>query len=140
MARRLPARFARYAAMLGPDRLGGQTVAAFGLKIANAGASFLLSLMVARLFGAAGSGHFGIAVTTVTILSYVVLGGLDYTVVRTAAGDLREGKPGAARGAIRAAARIVLDSVIGCTGRSSSDTLRNISTIFCLHAATRGWS
>ena len=108
MARRLPARFARYAAMLGPDRLGGQTVAAFGLKIANAGASFLLSLMVARLFGAAGSGHFGIAVTTVTILSYVVLGGLDYTVVRTAAGDLREGKPGAARGAIRAAARIVL--------------------------------
>ncbi len=108
MARRLPPRLARYTAMLGPDRLGGQTVAAFGLKIANAGASFVLSLMVARLFGASGSGHFGIAVTTATILSYVVLGGLDYTVVRTAAGDLREGKPGAARGAVRSALRVVL--------------------------------
>ena len=34
MGRRLPPRLARYAAMLAPDRLGGQTVAAFGLKIA----------------------------------------------------------------------------------------------------------
>ena len=93
--------------MLGPDRLGGQTVAAFGLKIVNAGISFGLSLLVARRFGAAGSGHFGIAVTTATILSYIVLAGLDYTVVRTAAGDLREGKRGAARGVMRAAGGLV---------------------------------
>lgn len=108
MATRLPPRLARYAAMLGPDRLGGQTVVAFGLKIANAGASFALSLIVARLFGPAGSGHFGLAVSTVTIVTFIVLGGLDYTVVRVAAGDLREGNPGAARGAVRSAARVVL--------------------------------
>ena len=107
MRRPLNPRLARYAAMLGPDRLGGQTVAAFGLKIVNAATSFALSLLVARRFGAAGSGHFGIAVTTVTILSYLVLAGLDYTVVRTAAGDLREGKRGAARGAVRAAGTAV---------------------------------
>ena len=102
----LPHRYAHYARMLGTDRLGGQTVVAFGLKIGNAGASFGLSLIVARLFGATGSGHFGIAVTTVTILSYVVLCGLDYTVVRTAAGDLREGKRGAARGVVTRAAQV----------------------------------
>ena len=116
MRRPLPARYARYAQMLGTDRLGGQTVMAFGLKIANAGASFGFSLIVARLFGAVGSGHFGIAVTTVTMLSYVVLGGLDYTVVRTAAGDLREGKQGAARGVINRAAQVVAVISIAVVG------------------------
>lgn len=94
--------------MLGQDRLGGQTVLAFGLKIWSAVASFGLSLLIARTFGAAGSGHFGIAVTTITILSYAVLLGLDYTVVRVAAGDLREGRRDAARGAVATGARIVL--------------------------------
>ncbi len=113
MRRPVPVRYAHLARMLGTDRLGGQTVVAFGLKIGNAAASFGLSLIVARLFGASGSGHFGIAVTTVTILSYIVLGGLDYTVVRAAAGDLREGKQGAARGVVTRAAQIVaLSSVM----------------------------
>lgn len=94
--------------MLSPNRLGGQTLMAFALKIWNAGASFALSWLIARHFGAAGSGHFGIAVTTVTVLSYVALAGLDYTVVRTAAGDLREGKRAEARGTIVAAGRAVL--------------------------------
>ena len=80
---------------------------AFGLKIWGAAASFGLSLLIARTYGAAGSGHFGIAVTTVVILGYIVIAGLDYTVVRIAAGDLREGKPAAARGAIAAGARAV---------------------------------
>ncbi len=97
----------RLIAAFGRDRLGGQTVLVFGLKIWNAAASFALSWLIARAFGAAGSGHFGIAVTTITILSYVVLTGLDYTVVRVVAGDLREGKRDQARGVVVAALRIV---------------------------------
>ncbi len=73
---------------------------AFGLKIWTAVASFGVSWLIARQFGAAGSGHFGIAVSTLTILCFFVLGGLDVIMVRIAAGDLREGNRAAARGAI----------------------------------------
>ncbi len=38
----------------------------------------------------------------------------------------------------RTAACTVLVSVMLCTGRSSSDTLRSAETIFCRHAATAG--
>lgn len=95
-------------ALIRPDRLGGQTIIAFCLKIVSAVASFVLSLIIARTFGAAGSGLFGIAVTTVTILSYLVLVGLDYTLIRLVAGDLREGHKGSARGVVAAAVRGVL--------------------------------
>lgn len=108
MKPRMPARLRPLFAMLGRDRLGGQAVLAFGLKIWSAAASFGLSLLIARQFGAAGSGHFGIAVTSVTILSYLVLLGLDYTLVRVASGDIREGHRDAARGAVVTGARIVL--------------------------------
>lgn len=91
-------------AALGPGRLGGQTVLALGLKVCNAVASFGLSWLIARHFGAAGTGKFGIAVTTMTIISYFVLCGMDTNVVRTVAGDLREGKTAEARGAVRTAA------------------------------------
>lgn len=95
------------AAMLAPGRLGGQTVLAFGLKIWAAAASFGLSWLIARAYGAAGSGVFAIGVTTVTILSYLALVGLDYIVVRDASGDLREGKQDRARGVVRSAALAV---------------------------------
>ena len=97
----------RLIAAFGKNRLGGQTVLVFGLKIWSAAASFALSWLIARAFGAAGSGHFGIAVTTITILSHVVLSGLDYTVVRVVAGDLREGKQAQAKGVVLAAVRFV---------------------------------
>ena len=100
-------RFNSAVAMLAPGRLGGQTVLAFALKIWAAAASFGLSLLIARQFGAAGSGYFAIGVNTVTMLSYLVLLGLDYIVVRDAAGDLREGKQAAARGVVRSAALVV---------------------------------
>ena len=90
--------------MLGPGRLGGQTMIALGLKVCNAIASFGLSWLIARSFGAAGTGKFGIAVTTMTIVSYFVLCGMDTNVIRTVAGDLRENKLGQARGAVRTAA------------------------------------
>lgn len=90
--------------MLGPGRLGGQTVIALALKAGNAVASFGLSWLIARSFGAAGTGKFGIAVTTMTIVSYFVLCGMDTNVIRTVAGDLREKKLGEAKGAVQVAA------------------------------------
>lgn len=101
-------RFKLAAAMLAPGRLGGQTVMAFALKIWAAGASFGLSLLIARQFGASGTGIFAIGVNTVTMLSYLVLLGLDYIVVRDASGDLREGKQARARGVVRSAAIAVM--------------------------------
>ena len=102
-----PGRRQKLRAMLQHDRLAGQTLLVFGLKILNAGASFGLSLLIARAFGASGSGYFGICVTTVTVMSYVVLSGLDYTVLRIASGDLREGEHAKARGVVVAACRIL---------------------------------
>lgn len=89
------------------DRLGGQSVLAFGLKIWGAVASFALSWLIARHFGPAGSGEFGIAVTTVMITHYVVLLGFDTILVRSVAGDLHEGKQAEARGTVIAVGRAV---------------------------------
>ncbi|MDQ2878626.1 MAG: polysaccharide biosynthesis C-terminal domain-containing protein [Pseudomonadota bacterium] len=91
-----------------PDRLGAQTVMTFGLKIWTATASFGVTWLIARQFGASGSGQFGIAVSTLTILAFIVLAGVDTTVVRIAAGDLREGNLAAARGVIAGGSRLVL--------------------------------
>jgi O-antigen/teichoic acid export membrane protein len=90
------------------DRLGGQSVIAFGLKSWGAVASFALNWLIARKFGPAGSGAFGIALSTLTIASYCVLAGLDTIVVRTVAGDLAEHKTAAAHGVIVAVRRTVV--------------------------------
>lgn len=82
------------------NRLGGQSVLAFGLKLWGAVASFGLNWLIARHFGPAGSGQFGIALTTLTITSYCVLAGLDTIVVRTVAGDLAQHKTAEARGVV----------------------------------------
>nr|WP_310522678.1 polysaccharide biosynthesis C-terminal domain-containing protein [Polymorphobacter sp.] len=94
--------------LLSPQRLGGQTVMALGLKVCNALASFCLSWLIAQKFGAAGTGKFGIAITSMTIISYFVLSGMDTNVVRTVAGDLRQGKKAEARGVVQVAAFGVL--------------------------------
>ena len=89
------------------NRLGGQSVLAFGLKLWGAVASFGLNWLIARHFGPAGSGQFGIALTTLTITSYCVLVGLDTIVVRTVAGDLAQHKTGEARGVVTSVAKAV---------------------------------
>lgn len=89
------------------DRLGGQAVIAFALKAWGAVASFALNWLIARHFGPAGSGEFGIALTTLTITSYCILAGLDAIVVRSVAGDLAEHKTAEARGVVRSVARYV---------------------------------
>ncbi len=90
------------------DRLGGQSVIAFGLKAWGALASFALSWLIARRFGPAGSGQFGIALSTLTITSYCVLAGLDTIVVRAVAGDLAEHKTALAHGTIVVVRRTLL--------------------------------
>ncbi len=89
-------------------RLGGQSVLAFGLKSWGAVASFALNWLIARRFGPAGSGQFGIALSTLTITSYFVLAGLDTIVVRTVAGDLAEHKTAAAHGVVTTVRRTLL--------------------------------
>lgn len=89
-------------------RLGGQSVLAFGLKSWGALASFGLNWLIARHFGPAGSGQFGIALSTLTIMSYLVLAGLDTIVVRSVAGDLAEHKAAAAHGVVVAVRRTLL--------------------------------
>lgn len=112
--------------LLEPGRLGGQTVMALGLKVWNAVASFGFSWLIAQHFGAAGSGKFGIAVTTMTITSYFVLSGMDTNVVRAVAGDLREGKQAQARGAIQTAVTGVMTMFL------------LVATVFWLVRATFG--
>jgi len=89
-------------------RLGGQAVIAFGLKAWGAVASFALSWLIARHFGPSGSGQFGIAMSTLTIAAYCVVGGLDTIVVRTVAGDLAQQKGATAHGTVVAVRRSLL--------------------------------
>ena len=88
-------------------RIGGQTLLAFGVRGFGAAASFALSWLIARQFGPTGTGLFGLAQTTMTITGYAVLLGLDFMLIRSVAGDLREGKVAAARGTVVAIVRVL---------------------------------
>lgn len=104
----------RIRALLSSDRIGGQTVMAFGLKGVGAAAAFAMSWLIARAFGAAGAGTWGLVVTTVGILAVVAAGGLDTQLMRAAAGDHREKRPDLAAAAVRAVAwRLALSGGIG---------------------------
>ena len=76
-----------------------ETIAAFAIKLVGAVLSFGFSFLVARHLGAAGSGNFALALTTALFASAISLIGLDYVLLRTMAGDIRDGKQAAARGA-----------------------------------------
>lgn len=89
------------------DRLGGQAVLSFALKIVTAVASFGLNWLIARRFGPSGTGLYGIAMTTFVLTTYFVIMAQDYIVVRNVAGDMREGKTSEAGGVVRMAALYV---------------------------------
>ena len=82
-----------------------EAIAAFAIKLVGAGLSFGFSFMVARTLGATGNGNFALALTTALTASAISLLGLDYVLLRTMAGDIREGNTAAARGASRTALR-----------------------------------
>ncbi len=98
----LPRRLAGYV-QRNPEML--QTIAAFGVKLFGAGVSFFFNFLIARHFGASGTGGYGLALTTATVAGTLALFGLDYILLRTIAGDLKVGDQAEARGAVRTVGR-----------------------------------
>ena len=76
-------------------------LAAYGLKAANALTAFAATALLARMAGPAVVGNYSFAVVTATLLGIIALHGLDLVMLREAAGDLRQGNSGAARGVLR---------------------------------------
>lgn len=85
-----------------------QTLAAFGVKLAGAATSFLFNFLIARHFGAVGTGGYALALTTATVTGTLSLFGLDYILLRTVAGDLKVGAIAEARGTVRTITRGVI--------------------------------
>lgn len=79
----------------------GEFLLAVALKLAGAGASFVITFVLARVLGATGTGHYALAIATITTVSQIALLNLDQIAVRTVGGDVREGAWEAARLAIR---------------------------------------
>ena len=78
-------------------RLWSPVFIAYGISGGVAVASFLSTLILARLAGAAVIGEYALAVSTATLLTSFTFLGLDRILVREVAGDLREGNAAAAR-------------------------------------------
>lgn len=89
--------------LITPLRL--QMATGFVARGASAVASFALSWLIARQFGAAGVGLYSVALTTATLCATLSLMGLEYVTVRQAARTLALGSPGEARRALAAATR-----------------------------------
>lgn len=68
-------------------RLEFQAIVAFMIKGIGAAFSFLLSWFIARRFGAAGSGQFGLVLATVQLCGFVAIAGADQVLMRTLARD-----------------------------------------------------
>lgn len=85
-----------------------QTLASFAVKLFGAALSFGLSLLIARLYGAAGTGFFALALTTTVIVSVISLVGLDSLLLRSVSRDIQLGKISEVHGQVRAATFAVL--------------------------------
>ncbi len=106
----LPRRLAGYVRRH-PELL--QTLAAFGVKLFGAVISFVFNFLIARHFGASGTGGYGLALTTATVGGTFALFGLDYILLRTVAGDLKVGAQAQARGIVRTIGRGVAGIAFG---------------------------
>lgn len=85
-----------------------RTISAMVLRLWGAFASFVLTVLVARVAGATVTGHYALAVSTVMLGALFAVAGLDQIMVRAIGGDLREGRTAEARAALRATLRRVL--------------------------------
>ena len=83
------------------------TLVSLALRIFGAIASFIVTFLVARLYGPATSGEYALAIQTAMTASTLLVLGLDLITVRTIAGDLREGRKDRARAALMEASRAV---------------------------------
>lgn len=84
----------------------GKALIAVVLKAAAAGSALLLQWLIARIYGADGSGLFAIMATTVTLIGMTAVWGQDYLALRNVAGDLAEKRFDVARGHARASIAI----------------------------------
>lgn len=64
-------------------------------------ASFVSTMLLARIAGPAVIGDYALAMSTATLLASFAILGLDRILIREVAGDLREGNDGRARAAVR---------------------------------------
>lgn len=90
----------------------GEAIIALLIKLVGAGLSFSFSFLVARRLGAIGNGNFALAQSTALVAMTFSLMGLDYVLLRTMAGDIRQGDTAGARGASRTALLIATTSAI----------------------------
>lgn len=88
-------------------QLKSPAIAAYAILGATAGASFLTTILLARLAGASVIGDYTLAMSTANLLTCLAILGLDRTLVREIAGDLRIGDRGRARTVTRAIVRRV---------------------------------
>lgn len=88
-------------------QLRSPAILAYGITAFVAVASFLSTLMLARLSGAAVIGQYALAMSTAHLLASFSVLGLDRIIVREVAGDLRVGQDANARRIIRQLARAV---------------------------------
>lgn len=89
-------------------RLRTQVIWSFALKGLGAALALVVGWGVARLYGPLGSGLYALGQTTVQVIGFIALCGLDSIMLRTMAGELRSGKQEVARGAVARAARTAL--------------------------------
>ena len=92
--------------------LAGSAVS-FGTKLAASAAGIGLTVLIARRFGAAGSGSWVLATTILMIAGYVALCGLDYSTTRAVAIYRSEDRWAAIRGWTATACAVIL--VCGAT-------------------------
>ena len=85
--------------------LRAQMAMGFAARGAAALASFGLSWLIARRFGAAGLGLYSVGLTTATFCATLSLIGVDFVTVRQVARSLKLGRAGEARRALSAATR-----------------------------------
>ncbi len=71
-------------------------------------ASFLSTMMLARLAGPAVIGDYALAMSTANLLASFAMLGLDRILIREVAGDLREGNGPRARAAVRSITRTIM--------------------------------
>jgi O-antigen/teichoic acid export membrane protein/glycosyltransferase involved in cell wall biosynthesis len=85
---------------------------AYAIKAVNVGASFLVTLVLARWAGAEAFGFYAFAVATASLLGIVALAGQDQVLVRQVAGDLRQGLSADAHGAVLRSVKLVLPRAV----------------------------
>jgi O-antigen/teichoic acid export membrane protein len=96
-------------------RLRNQVIWSFGLKGLGAALALAVSWVIARLYGPVGSGLYAIGQTTVQVVGFIALLGLDSIMLRTMAGEIRVDRRDLARGAVRVAAKVAVPSALLAT-------------------------